>query len=346
MINKVLATLNCASIYKISHNNILTVIDYSLPSSKKRLWVFDLKSKKLLFHTFVSHGIRSGTTFPIYFSNLNNSKATSLGVYRTEKAYYGREGLSLRLEGLEHSFNGNAFNRYIVMHGGWHMDEQFIKKYGRAGRSWGCPSVPLDQYKGIINTIKENALFIVYYPSDDWLARSRFLNCNKNFPTQKLKFLLSEAKPVIQEQEHRATILFADLKKNNMREESDPIVVMSAENYENTFHKKVPLGRMLRRQINHEEYIALSNTEFNQLAVNNKEDLNRVSFVKPEIIMVHGGYYETQMKIVNLGTIKEVRFNAEQSPQIKQPGSYTVYLNNNSVIHLESSNRFIRWLGL
>ncbi|TAL57548.1 MAG: murein L,D-transpeptidase catalytic domain family protein, partial [Legionella sp.] len=331
VVNKVLATLSCANTYNVKRNDILTVIDYSLSSNQKRLWVFDLKAKKMLFNTYVSHGIRSGTLFSKYFSNINNSKASSLGVYRTEKAYYGREGLSLRLEGLENHFNGNAFNRYIVMHGGWYMEEDFIKKYGRAGRSWGCPAVPLALYQAIINTIKENSLFVVYYPSDEWLVQSRFLNCAKNFPTEKLNMLLSEAKPITEEHERREDIVFADLKHNHSLEENDPIVVVSADQYENLYQAKAPLGRMLRRQIDHQEYVALSNSELNRLVANNKSELNKLSFVKPEIIRVNGGYYETQMKLVNLGKIKEIRFNAEPTSHVQQVGSYTVYFESNAV---------------
>ena len=100
-VNKVLTTLKCASKYNIKHNNILTIIDFSLPSSAKRLWVFDLAKNKLLFHTHVSHGIKSGSLLSNYFSNKVNSKASSIGVYNTEKAYFGRHGLSLKLYGLD-----------------------------------------------------------------------------------------------------------------------------------------------------------------------------------------------------------------------------------------------------
>jgi hypothetical protein len=130
VIQKVLTTLKCSLEYNVNHNNILTIIDYSLPSSEKRLWVFDLKEKKLLFHTYVSHGIKSGTLLSNYFSNKYNSKASSIGVYKTNKTYYGRDGLSLRLDGLDSGFNDNASNRYVVMHGGWYVNEPFIKKYG------------------------------------------------------------------------------------------------------------------------------------------------------------------------------------------------------------------------
>lgn len=130
VINKVLMTLKCANDYNVDHNHILTIIDYSMPSNEKRLWVFDLKDRKLLFHTYVSHGIKSGALVSNYFSNQYNSKASSIGVYQTLQSYYGRDGLSLRLDGLDRSFNDNASNRSVVMHSGWYVEESFIKNTG------------------------------------------------------------------------------------------------------------------------------------------------------------------------------------------------------------------------
>lgn len=345
VINKVITALNCANEHNVQHNNILTVIDYSLPSSEKRLWVFDLKQKKMLFHTYVSHGIRSGTLFSNYFSNVNNSKASSIGVYKTDKAYYGREGLSLRLSGLERTFNDNASMRSVVMHGGWYVQEPFIKKYGRAGRSWGCPAIPLSLYQPIINAIKDNSLFVVYYPSDDWFVKSRFLNCGINFPTQKLNNLITEAKPLEDKQVARDNVLFVATNKFSKVAVDAPIVTMAADKYERIYHNKPPLERMLRRQINNSEYIALSNTEFNQLVTHGRENLNNIDFVIAVLKMSHG-YYETEMKIVNLGKIKDVRFNGDSAKNIVQAKNYTVYFDSKPFINLKSSNRFIRWLGL
>lgn len=341
VINKILASLNCAAAHNVAHNTILTVIDYSLPSSEKRLWVFDLQKRKLLYYTYVSHGIKSGTLFSTYFSNINNSRASSLGVYRTDQAYYGREGLSLRLQGLEASFNDNASMRSVVMHGGWYMDEQFIKKYGRAGRSWGCPALPLSLYRSIINTIKENSLMVIYYPSDEWLANSKFLNCAQNFPTQKISAILEEAKPIIDENEQREKVLFADFKNNSRLEEFSPVLVMDAEHYTQTFNTKAPVGRMLRRQINQAEYIALSNDELSRLAASNAQGLRHVNFVVPQIIKVHG-YYETQMKLMNYGTIKEIRFTPTTDPT----SSYMVYFDSHAAINVKATSQFIRWVGL
>ncbi|WED44568.1 murein L,D-transpeptidase catalytic domain family protein [Legionella cardiaca] len=346
VINKVLTTVKCAGEYNIEHNNILTIIDYSQPSSEKRLWVFDLNTKKLLFHTYVSHGIRSGSLVTNYFSNKHDSKASSIGVYRTENTYHGRDGLSLVLNGLDKGFNDNATSRFVVMHGGWYVDEDFIKKYGRAGRSWGCPALPLELTKPIINTIKDKSLFVIYYPNDNWFIKSKFLNCDK-FSQQ------TDVKPDVEkapaENDFREEILFADINKNSYREESDPIVVVTADNYERIFHTKPPVNRMLRRQINNVEYIALSEPEFRNITIRSSHGFDRTTlddilFIIPDV-QLQRGYYITQMKIVPFGKIKDVKLNSD-SPNTTQTKSYTVEFETRPSINLKATNQFIRWLGL
>ncbi len=336
VINKVATALKCSMAHNIIRNNILSVIDYSLPSNQKRLWIFDLAGKKLLFNTYVSHGIKSGTFLTNNFSNKYNSKASSIGVYKTDKAYYGREGLSLRLEGLERSFNDNAMNRSIVMHGGWYMDEGFIQRYGRPGRSWGCPAIPLTLYQPIINTIKDNSLIVVYYPSDEWFGKSKFLTCDKSQTAENSNNL-----PLtVADTEHRDDVFFAQVSKGG---EDRPILVMPASQYEKVFHAQAPLGRMLRRQIAKEEYIALNNRELSQvISQNNNEGMQSMYFVIPTLHMKHG-YYETEMKIVNLGTIKSINSTQNSEGKVK---SYTVSFNGNASVRLQSTDRFIRWLGL
>lgn len=338
VIEKVLTTLKCASAYNVARNNILTVIDYTLPSNEKRLWVFDLKDLKLLFHTHVSHGIASGSLVTDYFSNKYNSKASSIGVYKTEKAYYGREGLSLRLDGLDRNFNDNASNRSIVMHGGWYVQEEFIKRYGRPGRSWGCPAIPLSAYQPIINTIKDNSLLVAYYPNEAWFGKSRFLNCQKMAPDPNAYALLAPKNV----EKPREYVLFANTSPLKHADDH-PIVVMSADNYERIFHAKAPLERMLRRQINHAEYIALSTNEFQTVVdhnnANDKEGINAVFFVVPVLKMVRG-YYETQMQIVDMGRIKAVQ------PSGSTNSSYQVSFESKPALQLSATNRFIRWLGL
>lgn len=340
VVDKVRTTLLCANKYNVNHNHILTIIDYSLPSNEKRLWVFDINEKKLLFNTYVSHGLKSGALMTDFFSNKFNSKASSLGVYQTQQAYYGRDGLSLRLDGLDGGFNDNASSRAIVMHSGWYVEEDFIKKYGRPGRSWGCPALPLERSQAIINTIKDKSLLVIYYPSDKWFSKSKFLNCTKDWIPQEANQSGIQV-PVAAPDEHRDAILFVgEGYKNNRRTETKPVAVISAQAYQRIFHAPVPLTRMLRRQINHEEYIALSTFELNNLISNPsaQEGINTILFVIPVLKVVRGGYYETQMEPVNLGKIKEIKINSENN--------YTVYFEGTSAVSLNANNQFIRWVGL
>lgn len=153
---------------------VLTVIDYSLPSSKQRMWIFDLKREKLLYNTYVAHGKNSGQTIPNHFSNKPSSKQTSLGTYVTRDTYFGSKGLSLNLQGLEKGFNDNALSRRVVVHGAWYVEPNFIKQSGHAGRSWGCPSVSQSLAKPIINTIKNGSVLFAYYPDKNYLNHSGF----------------------------------------------------------------------------------------------------------------------------------------------------------------------------
>jgi hypothetical protein len=153
----------------------LTVIDYRLASSEERMWVFDVDNDKLLFHTYVAHGKNTGARFAKNFSNRNQSKESSLGTYVTKDTYYGGKGLSLNLQGLEHGFNDNAYDRRVVVHGAWYVDEKFIKQSGQAGRSWGCPAVGKAMAKPIINAIKGGSVLFAYYPSHDYLAHSDYI---------------------------------------------------------------------------------------------------------------------------------------------------------------------------
>lgn len=153
---------------------ILTVIDYTQPSSEKRLWVFDVNKRLLLFNTFVAHGQKSGGLYATHFSNTPQSKESSIGTYVTQNTYQGGKGYSLNLKGLETLSNSNAFNRRIVMHGAWYVTDEFVRSHGRAGRSWGCPAISPQLAKPIINTIKNGSVIFGYYPDKNYLDRSNF----------------------------------------------------------------------------------------------------------------------------------------------------------------------------
>ncbi|RLE18440.1 MAG: hypothetical protein DRJ61_15730 [Acidobacteria bacterium] len=155
--------------------DILSVIDYSLPSVEPRLWVFDMNSKKLIYKELVAHGVGSGEFTATKFSNQHGTKQSSLGLFRTGTTYFGQNGYSLKLHGLEEGVNHKALARTIVIHGAWYVSENFGKKHGRMGRSWGCPALDPKVAKPLIDTIKEGTLLFVYYPDLDWLNSSIFL---------------------------------------------------------------------------------------------------------------------------------------------------------------------------
>jgi hypothetical protein len=155
--------------------NILAVIDYSLPSTKKRLWIFDLKKDKLLFHELVAHGKGSGNNYAKKFSNREGTLASSLGLFEATGTYQGKHGYTLKLKGLEKGFNHNAEKRSIVIHGAWYVTRAFAKKHGRLGRSWGCPALDKKVARKVIDTLKGGSLVFIYYPDKKWLANSEFL---------------------------------------------------------------------------------------------------------------------------------------------------------------------------
>lgn len=139
--------------------SLLTIIDYSKPSTEKRFYVVDLKKKQLIFNTYVAHGVNSGETVAKRFSNIINSRKTSLGTFLTDTTYYGSNGYSLRLDGLTSGVNDKARERYIVIHGADYANESFIKQHGYLGRSWGCPALPTKLSQEIIDTIKGGSVF-------------------------------------------------------------------------------------------------------------------------------------------------------------------------------------------
>lgn len=159
----------------LDDKKLLTIIDYSKPSNQRRLWVADLKRHRILFNTWVSHGKNSGKLNATSFSNKPGSLKSSLGLFLTENSYDGGNGYSLRLIGLEHGINDNAYRRDIVMHGAWYAQPEVIRRYGLLGRSWGCPTVSAYLARPLIDTIKNRTLVFVYSNDHHWLKRSTYL---------------------------------------------------------------------------------------------------------------------------------------------------------------------------
>jgi len=160
----------------IRKDSIITIIDFSQPSNKKRLYVLDLATKQLLFNTLVAHGRNSGSLWTSSFSNATSSLKSSPGFYVTGETYTGDNGYSLRLDGLEKNINDNARARSIVMHGAPYVDQSSINTLGFLGRSWGCPAIPETLHKAIINTIKDGTCLFIYSPDKNYQLHSTLLN--------------------------------------------------------------------------------------------------------------------------------------------------------------------------
>lgn len=160
--------------------HLLSICDFSLSSTHKRLWVIDLNEKKILFNSLVAHGKNTGEEFAQKFSNTDSSYQSSLGFYITESTYNGSNGFSLKLLGMDAGYNDHALQRAIVMHGADYVSEDFIKSQKRIGRSWGCPAVPQELAAPIINTIKEKNCLFIYYPDQDYLSKSQWLKNNES----------------------------------------------------------------------------------------------------------------------------------------------------------------------
>jgi L,D-transpeptidase catalytic domain len=170
------ATETAAERGLVKRRDVLTVIDYSLPSSQPRLFVFNLVTHKLLFRELVAHGRNSGGDRASFFSNDPGSLATSLGLYVTADPYIGGNGYSLRLKGLEEGINDMAWDRAIVMHGASYVSRAAIQALGRLGRSWGCPAVRTEVAHQIIDRIRGGTAVFAYYPEQSWLKTSAFLH--------------------------------------------------------------------------------------------------------------------------------------------------------------------------
>lgn len=171
---------------QLDNERYLTLIDMSLASSLKRLWVIDMQTREVLFNELVAHGKNSGDKFATSFSNAVNSLKSSLGFYTTGDIYSGKHQLSLKLHGLEYGFNNNAFARGIVIHGADYVSEQIAGAEDRIGRSFGCPAVPLSKVREITSTIAYGSCLFIYYPDKRYQQKSDILNSEQYIPFEWL----------------------------------------------------------------------------------------------------------------------------------------------------------------
>lgn len=164
-------------------SKVITIIDFSLPSTEKRMWIIDPENQMVLLHSVVSHGRNSGNLMADKFSNQPESYQSSLGFYKTAETYQGKHGYSLRLDGLEKGFNDQARNRAIVIHGADYAREEFAKSVGRLGRSLGCPALPTELSAKAIDFIKDGSLLFIYGKDDNYLKSSALISSSDMFST-------------------------------------------------------------------------------------------------------------------------------------------------------------------
>jgi hypothetical protein len=161
---------------KIANDHIISIVDFTKSSSQKRLFVIDIEHYKLLFKTYVAHGQGSGAEMATQFSNVPESFQSSLGFYRTSNTYFGKNGFSLKLCGLENGINNNAEERAIVIHGAPYVSEEIAQNQGHIGRSWGCPAVPENLTKPIIEKIKNGTCLFIFSENKKYLHSSKIIN--------------------------------------------------------------------------------------------------------------------------------------------------------------------------
>ena len=177
--------LNMIEAGKINAGSLLSICDFTLSSNVKRLWVIDIKNKKVLFNTLVAHGMATGEEFATSFSNIEESHQTSLGFYTTGETYDGNNGYSLKLNGVDGSFNNKAYDRAIVIHAAEYVSREFAEANKRIGRSHGCPALPVEVAPKIIDKIKNGSCLFIYHNTKSYLTSSYWLrNKIKQLPQE------------------------------------------------------------------------------------------------------------------------------------------------------------------
>ena len=177
VLQSALSAMQCAVNNGASPAENLAVIDYSQPSTARRLWIFDLQKKTLVLRDLVAHGQKSGENFATQFSNNEGSHQSSLGLFRTQESYQGANVYSLRMDGLEPGFNDSARDRAIVIHPASYVNPLWSQTQGRIGRSQGCPAVRPQIARTVVDKLKDGQFMFAWYPDQKWLQSSAYLNC-------------------------------------------------------------------------------------------------------------------------------------------------------------------------
>lgn len=163
---------------RLNEKNIISIIDFTKPSTQQRFYTIDLDRRAIIYHSLVSHGKNTGENLAKSFSNVVHSNQSSLGFYVTGETYVGSKGYSLKLDGVESGINDNMRERAVVMHEADYVSEYWIRKFGRLGRSQGCPALPKEISRDVINTIKNKTVVFAYFNDGRYLSSSNYLNAD------------------------------------------------------------------------------------------------------------------------------------------------------------------------
>ena len=165
--------------HRLNNKELFSIIDFTKDCNSKRFYTIDLEKMKIVYYTYVAHGKKSGERMATSFSDAVESNKSSIGFYITGNTYNGGNGYSLILHGDEKGYNSNLAKRSVVVHAADYANEDYIARNGRMGRSLGCPALPENIYKQVIETIKEKTMIFAYYNDAKYLKTSKYLNVLK-----------------------------------------------------------------------------------------------------------------------------------------------------------------------
>lgn len=167
---------------RIANTEYTVLVDYSLPSTDKRLFLVNLYTADVQ-RFYVAHGIRSGIVEARSFSNSLDSWKSSLGFYYLKGSYVSeKNGLSLFMDGIDRS-NNNARLRSIFLHGAKYVSEEFIAQNGRLGWSEGCFAVGLEHVSYLVSLLQNGSILLSYHK--DLMGFSRRYPYDQNLAGQE-----------------------------------------------------------------------------------------------------------------------------------------------------------------
>ena len=305
---------------QISHKNpgVLIIIDYTKPSNEERFYVLDLNKKKLVYSTRVAHSKNSGLEIPLEFSDDPNSYQSSLGFFVTLGEYNGAYGYSLRLKGLEENINANAEDRAIVIHGGDIVEDEYIKKFGFAGRSLGCPVLPNSLTREIIDFIKHGRVLFIYGNDEEYIDESTYLSKLASVFEGSPKNIVEIEKPVEVQKTAPTTTVVATT--------TAPTTVISENKKDNTNREIVIAEANTTKifEIIKQEYKYTNSVDNNKIAYTRllkdviQEKLNKTPEIKEENINNQEQAVEQTVTTDNTSETKDKTVVPQQNENVQE----------------------------